>query len=80
MHIMEIDELTTTTYREHIVRENIMPQDEVFYRDGGHQINFAQFMGKTIVATDAGYSTTFFLERIRIKLLKLLGLKENKPY
>ena len=79
-HIMEIDELTTTTYREHIVSENIMPQDEAFYRDGGHQINFARFMGKMIVATDAGYSTTFFLERIRIKLLKLLRLKENKPY
>ena len=79
-HIMEIDELTPTTYREHVVKENIMPQDEVFYREGGHQINFAQFMGKTIVATDAGYYTSFFLERIRIKLLKLLGLKENKPY
>lgn len=79
-HIMEIDELTPTTYKEHVVRENIMPQDEAFYRSGGHQINFARFMGKTIVATDAGYSTTFFLERIRIKLLKLLGLKENKPY
>ena len=79
-HIMEIDELTPTTYKEHLVRENIMPQDETFYRDGGHQINFAQFKDKTIVATDAGYDTSFFLERIRIKILKLLGLKENKPY
>ena len=79
-HIMEIDELTPTTYKEHLVRENIMPQDETFYRAGGHQINFAQFKDKTIVATDAGYDTSFFLERIRIKILKLLGLKENKPY
>ena len=79
-HIMEIDELTPTTYKEHVVKENIMPQDENFYRGGGHQINFAKFKGKTIVATDAGYGTSFFLERIRIKILKLLGLKENKPY
>lgn len=79
-HILEIDELTPTTYKEHVVRENIIPQDEQFYCDGGHQINFATFNGKTIVAADAGYSTSFFLERIRIKILKLLGLKENKPY
>ena len=79
-HIIEIDDLTPFTYQEHVVKENIMPQDEAFYRGGGHQISFAQFNGKTIVATDAGYSTSFFLERIRIKILKLLGLKENKPY
>lgn len=79
-HIMEIDELTPTTYKEHVVKDNIMPQDVFFYRKGGHQINFVQFKGKTIVATDGGYSTSFFLERIRIKILKLLGLKENRAY
>ena len=79
-HIMEIDELTPTAYKEHLIKENIMPQDEAFYCKGGHQINFAQFKGKSVVATDAGYDISFFLERIRIKILKLLGLKENKPY
>lgn len=80
VHMMVIDELTPTTYLEHVARENILPKDEPFYREGGHQINFVEFMGKAIVATDAGYYNTFFLERIRIKLLKLLGLKENRPY
>ena len=80
VHLMQIDELNPMTYSEHVVKENLLPEDEWFYRNGGHHINFAEFLGKTIVAADAGYTTSFFLERVRIKLLKLLRLKENKPY
>ena len=80
VHMIEIDELTPTTYKEHIVRDSILPKDEPFYREGGHQINFALYMGNIIVATDARYSTSFLLERIRLKALKFFRLKDNKPY
>ena len=80
IHIMEIDELSPNNYEEHILKENILPQGEKFYREGGHHINFAQFKGQIIIATDLRYSTSFFLERCRIKMLKLLGIKQNKPY
>ena len=80
IHIMEIDELSPNNYQEHILKENILPQGEKFYREGGHHINFAQFKGQIVIATDARYSTSFFLERCRIKVLKLLGIKQSKPY
>ena len=80
IHLVQIDELTSTTYSEHLFKENILPQDEKFYIHGGHHINFAKFHGKTLVATDARYTSSFFLERVRIKIMKLLGLKENKPF
>ena len=80
VHMMEIDELTPNTYREYVARESVLPQEEQFYHEGGHQINFALFQGNTVVATDVRYYTTFFLERVRIKMLKLFGFKEDKPY
>lgn len=80
VHLMEVDTLTPDDYKEHSVKDNVLPTDLPLYKDGGHQLNFAEFKGYTIVATDLRYFCTFNLERIRLKLLKLLGLKENKPY
>ena len=42
VHLLEIDELSPEIYREHLVKENILPENEAFYHNGGHQINFAQ--------------------------------------
>lgn len=80
VHLMEIDELTPTKYREHVVQDNLLPTDMSLYKQGGHQLNFAEFMGKTVVATDYRYICQFTLERLRLKILKLLHLKENTPY
>lgn len=80
VHLMEIDELTASTYREHLVEDNLLPTELPLYKDGGHQLNFAEFNGQTVVATDCKYYCRFALERIRIKILKLLHLKANKPY
>lgn len=80
VNLMEIDELTPTSYKEHVVKDNILPTELPIYKDGGHQVNFAKFKGKIIVATDSRYLCEFTLERIRIKILKLLHLKANKPY
>lgn len=80
VHLLEIDELTPTTYVEHIVQDNLLPKDSALYKDGGHQLNFVDFKGQTIVATDFRYICQFTLERIRLKILKLLRLKANTPY
>lgn len=79
MHILEIDELTPSSFKEHVVKDNVLPPVEM-YKEGGHQINFAEFQGKTIVATDIKFHCSFFLYRILLKTLKMLHLKENKPY
>ena len=77
LHLLEVDELTPSTYKEHVVKENLLPTDEPFYAEGGHQLNFATFRGKTIVATDARYGCDFLLELWRCRILRMLGLKKK---
>lgn len=74
VHLMEIDDLSPTNYREHVLKENVLPKDMPLYKDGGHQLNFAEFLGQTVVATDVRYLCSFLMERIRLKLLKVLHL------
>ena len=78
VHIMEIDELTLNTYKEHLVKENVIPQEQEYYKEGGHQVNFAEFNGQTVIATDVRFTTSFLLERIRLKIMKLLYFYKNK--
>lgn len=67
VHVTEIDELTMTSFREHVVKENILPLDIEFYSDGGHQFNAVHFQGKWIVATDAKEYHPLWGIRIRNK-------------
>lgn len=80
VHLMEIDELTPEAYKEHIVKDNVLPSDIPLYENGGHQLNFTEYKGQIIVATDYRYLCEFTLERIRLKLLKLINIKPNNPY
>lgn len=73
IHILEIDELTPTTFKEHVAKENGLPKE--IYREGGHQLNFARFKGQILVATDAKYHCSFFLERVRLKLWHFFGFR-----
>lgn len=73
IHLLEIDELTPTSYKEHVAEENVLP--EKLYPGGGHQLNFANFKGQTLVATDMKYRCSFFLERVRLKVAHLFGLE-----
>lgn len=79
VHLLEIDEITPTQYTEHVVKENILPSKNIFYAGGGHQVNFAEFNGRVIVATDAKCDRTFVLERIVGKILRLLNVKSRFP-
>lgn len=77
VHLIEIDELSPTSYREHVVQENILPTNLPFYKKGGHQVNFANFKGKVLVATDAKCDRTFVLERIVGKILRMFNVKSK---
>ena len=68
VHVTEIDELTTSAFREHLVKENLLPADIEFYADGGHQFNVVHFLDKWIVATDAKEYHPLWCIRIRNKL------------
>ncbi|UKK50384.1 hypothetical protein L6472_10165 [Prevotella sp. E13-17] len=53
VHVSEITEISPTGYKELLVKENIIPTDDRFYINGGHQFNAVQFKDQWIVATDA---------------------------
>ena len=53
VHLLEIDELNTSSYQEHLIISDVIPIGVRFYREGGHQLHYTEFKGKTIVATDA---------------------------
>lgn len=52
VNISEIKEISSDTYREDMIQDNIYPS-RGFYVCGGHQLNAVQFKGQWIVATDA---------------------------
>ena len=77
VHLLEIDRLTPTEFKEHIVKENILYKDQCFYKYGGHQVNFIKFKNKIILATDAKDEVTFLFERIFRKFLRTLKLSKR---
>lgn len=75
IHLMEITELSPSKYSERIYAENLIPKDMPFYKQGGHQLNFAKFKGKIIVATDAKKDRCFYLLKPWHKFIKKLKFK-----
>ena len=75
IHLMEIDELTPNSYKEHIFAENILPKKKL-YKEGGHQLSFAVFKGKIVIATDFKCSRRFYLLKGWHKLLRGLRMSE----
>ena len=53
IHMFEIDKLNTSSYEEHLALSDLIPNGIHFYKEGGHQLHYTKFKGKTIVATDA---------------------------
>jgi len=53
VHLFQIDVMSVSDYKEHLFISNIIPKYLDFYKEGGHQYNYALFKGKYIVATDA---------------------------
>ena len=69
VHVSEIVSLTPDNYEEKLIKENIIPQDIPFYKEGGHQYNLVEFKGKYIVATDAKEYLYLFLQRLFNRVL-----------
>lgn len=75
VHISEITKISTTDYDEHVVYENIIPVNNRFYKEGGHQYNAVEFNGQFIVATDAKEYHNLMLQRIFNKIERMLFLR-----
>ena len=70
VHISQITRITPSDYEEKLIKENIIPTEIPFYREGGHQLNVVQFKGKWSVATDAQEYNRLLFSRIIYKILK----------
>lgn len=68
VHLLQVDEMSKDAYREHLVKENLIPTDIPFYCEGGHQYNFVFFHGKCIIATDAKEYHTYSCYRMVHKI------------
>jgi len=78
VNIMEITLLSPDKYTEIIAKEHILPSSFKFYRQGGHQLNFVEFNGQTVVATDAKRDRCFPAVRIADKMKRIFGLKNSQ--
>ena len=68
VHILKVKKLSTDDYKEDIVKENILNQNNAFYKFGGHQLNIVEFKGRTIIATDAKEYHRFLVNRVLKKV------------
>lgn len=59
LNVFQVDTLNETTYSENLSHENVIPKDILFYHNGGHHLSTVNFLGKTVVATDAKEYKTF---------------------
>jgi hypothetical protein len=68
--IMKIEKLTPSDYAETLYKKDIVDTNQVPYKEGGHQWNMVEFMGKRIVATDyreRNYNLVELVRKIRRK-------------
>ncbi|UKK56818.1 glucosamine inositolphosphorylceramide transferase family protein [Prevotella communis] len=68
VHLFMVDTINEYSYQEHLLNENIIPSDDNFYSEGGHQFNFVFFKNNFVVATDAREYREFPLARLLYKL------------
>lgn len=75
INLLMVQKLTTTSYKESVLKSNIIPNDVQFYKEGGHQLNVVKFKDRYIVATDAKEYHYFIFNRIMRKIKKCIGGK-----
>ena len=68
--VMRIEKLTPSDYAETLYKKNIVDTNQAPYKEGGHQWNMVDFMGKRIVAIDyreRNYNLVELARKIRRK-------------
>ncbi|WP_289705630.1 hypothetical protein [Bacteroides acidifaciens] len=76
VNVMKITQLTPEIYEETLFARHILPSSESFYRQGGHQLNYVDYKGSIIMATDAKRDRAFPVFRIADKIKRIIGLNK----
>lgn len=64
INIFKINDISPTSYKETPYIENLFPNNNLFYNNGGHHFSVAHFKGNTIVATDAKDCRSFLMAQL----------------
>jgi hypothetical protein len=72
--LIEIEELTTTSYRERVVVDKFFSLDKSWNANGAHHLSICEFYGKTVIATD-GKQTDYFINRFSALYRSLFRLE-----
>ena len=72
VNIAKIEEITTQTYKEQIIKDSFFDSKDSFYSDGAHQLNVVKFKDKFIIATDAKGYRQVLLQRLISKIKSYL--------
>lgn len=67
IHILTIEELNKESYKEHLLKKDVLPGSG-FYARGGHQLNLVNYKGRIILATDAKEYHWYIMGRIYRRL------------
>lgn len=70
LNLFKIDELSNSNYKERIFTKDLLNRNNLFYKDGGHQLSIVRFKGRYIFATDAKCYRYMILGRILKKFIK----------
>lgn len=68
IHLMKVEQLATTKYKEVLYKENVIDTNLRFYKEGGHQFHIVDFKGYKILATDAKEYHRYFFNRLMHRL------------
>ena len=68
LSLLEVKEISPSKYEEIIVKNDIIPTDLSFFREGGHQFNVLKFNDEYVIALDAKEYHYFIINRIFYRL------------
>ena len=74
VNVMEIAQLTPDEYEEKLYVKHLLPYNDIFHRQGGHQLNYVVFKDRIIMATDAKRDRSFPVLKIADKIKQVIGL------
>ena len=77
VHVMQINQISPDVYSESVFLQNMIPAEERFYREGGHQYNSVMFHGRRIIATDAKEYHYFIVNHALHRVSRMIRKKAS---
>lgn len=63
--VFKVNSITEADYKEELVAENVFDKALLWYKEGGHQLNYVRFKNKTVIVTDTREYRLFAVDIIK---------------